>query len=191
MRANLVYGDSLHKPLYFTLASESSKPELMMQRLNEVYSQASLAQTHSIRLADVEVDSYVAALSEDNWYRVRVKRVEPDQSSCRVYFVDFGYEDVIGADEFAKRVRRLDEQLHDEPRLAFGVLLASAGDPGLPIDVKGVDPKCIEPVLTKFFVVNTNKDDEALTLNIVGSFGSGMRFDFVLDLRGVVTFWSF
>lgn len=147
----LVFEDELEKPLFFCLESDMSKQEELISGLNSVYNSLEAKKKFSVeRLADVRVDSFMAALSEGNWYRVRVKSIQNDQ--IHVFFVDFGYQDFIKESEFGQRLRRLDEKFtQGEYMLAFGAVLAGKDGQLEGIDTKQIDVEVLTSILLNFF----------------------------------------
>lgn len=151
--SHLVFDDDLDKPIYFCLESDTDKQVDLMNELNSFYTnpQQTTSKKFSItRLAEIKCDSYLAALSEGNWYRVRVKSVGVDQ--IHVFFVDFGYQDYVKESEFGERLRVLDERFtQGKYKLAFGALLADNNRQSSLIDIKELDEKIMQDVVENFF----------------------------------------
>ena len=177
LKGHMIFLDDFEKPIFFALTSDVDKQEELMSRLNDVYTRS---KSHQIASFDsLTVDSYIAALSEDNWYRVRVKSVDASARSCSVFFVDasarscsvffvdYGYEDTITEAEIAERVRSLDAAFLDEPRLVFAGLL-SARDHENPLETGRIDTDALQTIVESFFTTGDSK--ELLNIKIIGEF---------------------
>ena len=165
LKGHMIFLDDFEKPIFFALTSDVYKQEDLMSRLNDVYTRS---KSHQIDSFDsLTVDSYIAALSEGNWYRVRVKSVDATARSCSVFFVDYGYEDTITEAEIAERVRSLDAAFLDEPRLVFGGLL-SARDHQNPLETGRIDTDALQAIVESFFTTGDSK--ELLNVKIIGEF---------------------
>jgi hypothetical protein len=165
LKGHMIFLDDFEKPIFFALTSDVDKQEELMSRLNDVYTRS---KSHQIDSFDsLTVDSYIAALSEGNWYRVRVKSVDASARSCSVFFIDYGYEDTITEAEIAERVRSLDAAFFDEPQLVFGGLL-SARDHENPLETGRIDTDALQAIVESFFTTGDSK--ELLNIRIIGEF---------------------
>ena len=146
----MTFCDDLVKPIFFSLYSDAKRKFDLTIELGTFYSNNS--STLSVPFDSIKIDSYLAVLSEGNWYRVRVKSVQNGSStttrSIHVYFVDFGYEDLVDASEFARRVRILNERFFAPAQLAFGTILLDENDQK--IDIGLLDTDTIQEVYEKF-----------------------------------------
>lgn len=166
----MTFGNDFDKPVYFSLNSDTEHKLKLTNELNTFYAATNTTskEQHIVNFdKDLAIDAYVAALSEDNWYRVRVKSVDTSNRSIRVYFVDFGYEDVIGANEFDKRVRKLNENFLTTSQLAFGTILID--EQGLKIGQ--LDTATLDQVCETFFKPENNDEYGIYELSSIRKIG--------------------
>ncbi len=125
--------DSFQNPFYFSTREDREKRNELDARLNEVFKRRT-ASIDELEIANARQGDYVAALSEENWYRTRIVAIENNQWT--LLYVDYGYEEVLDPREESQRLRMLDDEFLSLERLAFGCCLIE--------DMRNKEVKAIE-----------------------------------------------
>lgn len=166
----LVFDDGLDKPLFFCLDSDAQKQVNLISEMNSFYNTPTSTGRRLDDDDDIKVGSYLAALSEGNWYRVRVTSVDAS-GVINVFFVDFGYQDCIGRSELVTRVRPLDHTfMNNEHKLAFGGLLVDKNNNNNnthELILSQLDEAHLQSIMTSFFI----DEDAKLSLKIIKKIG--------------------
>jgi hypothetical protein len=112
--------ESLQNPFYFSTREDKEKRFELDEKLNVVYK----SKTSSIsqqEIVNARQGDYLAALSEDNWYRTRI--VATENNEWTLLYIDYGYEETVNPRLQPDRFHVLGDEFFRIERLAFGCCL--------------------------------------------------------------------